>query len=772
MKQVVKYTLALLLFYSGASWALSEFTVEKIKLQGLSGIAESTVYNYLPVKEGELLTEQKASTIIRTLFKQGFFNDVSLLRDGNTLIVNLVERPSISNIKIEGNEEISEEDLTNALKSINLSVGRIFNRSLLDKVQQEVKRQYFALGRYGVKITSNVIEQERNRVAIEINIDEGQVTRIRKINLIGNNAYPDDELFEVFQSGAHSDWSVFTSDSQYSKQKLFADIELLRSYYMDRGYVKFKIVDTNVSITPDKSDVFITINVDEGGRYSIDKVKLSGEFVVPEEELKKFLRTKSGDTFSRRQISETTKAITDRLGIDGYAFANVNAHPEINDEDKTVSLTFFLDPGKRVYIRRVAFGGNVKTHDDVLRREMRQLEGGWFSTAKLERSKTRLIRTGFFEDVNIETPLVAGKTDMVDVVINVTERPSGSVQASVGYGQGSGVILSGSVNQNNFLGTGKRVGLEVSNNDVNRVYSFSMTDPYYTIDGISRSFRLYFRETDADQAVSIAGYSADEYGGSLSFGFPLSEYRSARVGFQLDNTVFKLDSSPPTLYKSFEDKYGNNFDTLTLLGSWSYDTRDRIIFPEYGLYTIISADVTSPGGDLQFFKTSLRQQLYWTIFRKWTLHLDGTIAYADGYGDTPEVPFYEHYYAGGAQSVRGFRANSLGPRDEVIGDTIGGNKKAIGVAEILFPNPFDAESKSVRFSAFIDSGWIWGYREPLDISNSEGIKDAIRDLRAAYGFGFTWMAPIGALKFSWAWALRSQRGDETERFQFSIGAPF
>lgn len=772
MKQVVNFTLAFLLFYSGASWALSEFTVEKIKLQGLSGIAESTVYNYLPIKEGELLTEQKSSLIIRTLFKQGFFNDVSLLREGNTLIVKLVERPSISNIKIKGNEEISEDDLTKALKSINLSVGRIFNRSLLDKVEQEVKRQYFALGRYGVKITSNVIDQERNRVAIEINIDEGQVTRIRQINIIGNNAYDDQELLDVFQSGAHSDWSVFTSDSQYSKQKLFADVELLRSFYMDRGYVKFNIVSTNVSITPDKSDVFITINIDEGGKYSIDDVKLSGEFVVPEEELKKFLQIKSGDVFSRRQISETTKAISDRLGLDGYAFANVNAHPEVNDEDKKVSLTFFLDPGKRVYIRRVAFGGNVKTHDEVLRREMRQLEGGWFSTSKLERSKTRLMRTGFFEDVNIETPLVAGKTDMVDVVINVTERPSGSVQASVGYGQDSGVILSGSVNQNNFLGTGKRVGLEVSNNDVNTVYSFSMTDPYYTIDGISRSFRLYFRKTDADQAVSIAGYSADEYGGSMSFGFPLSEYRSARIGLQVDNTSFRLDSSPPSLYSNFENKYGNSFDTLTITGSWSYDTRDRIIFPESGIYTIVGADVTSPGGDLQFFKLNLRQQFYWTLFRKWTLHLDGTIAYADGYGDTPEVPFYEHYYAGGAQSVRGFRANSLGPRDDAYGDTIGGDKKAIGIAEILFPNPFDAESKSVRFSAFIDSGWIWGYGQPLDISNSQGVKDALRDLRAAYGFGFTWMAPIGALKFSWAWPLRHQPGDETERFQFSIGAPF
>ncbi len=772
MKQVVKIILALVVFYSGASWALTPFKVEDIKLEGLSGIAESTVYNYLPIKEGEFLDEKKASQIIHALFKQGFFNDVTLLRDGNTLIIKLEERPSISNIKIKGNEEISEEDLTNALKSINLAVGRIFNRSLLDKVEQEVKRQYFSLGRYGVKIQSKVIEQERNRVAIEIDIDEGSVTRIRQINLIGNKTFSDKELLSVFQSGAHSDWSVFTSDSQYSKQKLNADVEMLRSYYMDRGFVKFNLSGTQVTITPDKSDVFITITMDEGGRYTIDKVKLSGEFVVPEEELKEKLQVHPGDVFSRRKISETTKAITDRLGLEGYAFANVNALPEINDEEKKVTLTFFVDPGKRVYIRRVKFAGNVKTHDEVLRREMRQLEGGWFSTAKLQRSKTRLMRTGFFEDVNIETPLVPGRTDMVDVAINVVERPSGSIQASVGYGQSSGVILQGSINQNNFLGTGKRIGLEITNNDVNRVYSFSMSDPYYTIDGISRSFRLYFRETDARRATSIAGYTSNEYGGSLSYGFPLSEYRRASIGFQLDNTSFFLQSNPPKLYTAFENKYGNSFDTFTIQGSWSYDTRDRLIFPESGIYTNINTDVTVPGGDLQFYKVSLRQQFFIRLARRWTIHLDGTIAFADGYGKTDDVPFYEHYYAGGAQSVRGFRANSLGPRDDTFNNTIGGDKKAIGIGELLFPNPFDAESKSIRFSLFLDSGWVWGYRQPLDISNQEGVIDALKDLRMAYGIGFTWMAPIGALKFSWAWPLRKQRGDQSERFQFSIGAPF
>jgi len=766
MKQVVKLILAIIIVYSPGSWALSSFKIENIKLEGLQGIAASTVFNYLPMKEGDVLTEETSSEAIRALFKTGFFNDISLARDGNTLILNLTERPAIAKVKISGNDEISEEDLTSALKRIGLSEGRIFNRSLLEKVEQELQRQYFSLGKYGVKIQSKLLPQERNRVALDIEIDEGRVTRIRQINVIGNTAFPEQELLDVFKSAPHSDWSVFTDDSQYSQQKLFADIELLRSYYMDRGYINFTIESTQVSITPDKDDVFITININEGGKFKIDKVQLSGEFVVDEDELNKLVNINSGDIFSRRLVSESSSRISARLGVDGYAFANINAHPEINEEDRTVSLTFFIDPGKRVYIRRISFAGNIKTHDEVLRREMRQLEGGWYSTAKLERSKTRLVRTGFFEDVNMETPLVPGRTDVVDVIINVTERPSGSIQASVGYGQGSGVILSGSVNQNNFLGTGKQVGAEISNNRVNTVYSFSLTDPYYTIDGISRSFRLYFRETDASQASSIAGYNANVYGGSMSFGFPLSEYRRARIGIGFDNTDFTLADDPPPTYDAFEDEYGSAFDTFTITGTWTFDTRNSVIFADSGLHTVLTTDVTLPGGDLQFFKVSLRQQFFWTAIKNWTLHLDASAAYARGYGKTEQVPFYEYYYAGGAQSVRGFRANSLGPREGTFNNTIGGTKRIIGIAELLFPNPFAKDSKSVRFAAFVDSGAIIGNDIQFDP------KDYYDELSASYGIAFTWLAPIGALKFSWAWPLKTQTDDQTERFQFSIGAPF
>jgi len=770
MTQAVKWILAFLLLYSPGIWAISSFKIERIKLSGLQGIAASTVFNYLPVKEGEILTDDNSSEIIRVLFQTGFFNNIQLSKENKTLVIHFIERPAIANIKISGNDEISTEDLTTALKGIGLHEGRIFNRSLLEKVEQELQRQYFALGKYGVKIKSTLLPQERNRVAIDIEIDEGVITRIREINIVGNTAFSEEKLLSIFQSGAHSDWSVYTSDSQYSKQKLFADIELLRSYYMDRGYINFTIESTQVSITPDKSDVFITININEGGKFRVSNVGLSGRFVVPKEELEKFLTIKADDIFSRKKVSVSSTRITERLGLDGYAFANVNAQPDIDNENQTVGLTFFVDPGKRVYIRRVMFGGNVKTHDEVLRREMRQMEGGWFSTAKLERSKTRLFRTGFFEDINVETPLVAGRTDLVDIVITVTERPSGSIQASVGFGQGSGLILSGSVNQNNFLGTGNRIGAEISNNRVNTIYSFSLTDPYYTIDGISRSFRLYLRKTDASRASSIAGFVSDAYGGSMSFGFPLSEYYRASAGIGFDNTDFTLDpDSAPASYLDFERaNQSSEFDTYTMMTSWTFDTRDRIVFAQSGLHTILSADVTTPGGDLQFYKISLRQQLFFTIIKNWTLHLEGFGAFARGYGKTDIVPFYEHYYAGGAQSVRGFRANSLGPREPAGARslTIGGTKKLIGIAELLFPNPFAEESKSVRFSFFVDSGSVYGNDIGYDYM------EYLRRTSSSYGFAFTWIAPIGALKFSWAWPLRTQPTDQTERFQFSIGAPF
>jgi len=750
-----------LIFFTSVSWAFTPFTVENIRLDGLQRISESTVFNYLPIKVGDEMDKEKASEAIRALFRTGFFNDIQLELDNQTVVLILEERPSIAKINIAGNEEINTDDLTTALKKIGLAEGRVFNRSLLEKVELELQRQYFALGKYGVDIESKLLPQERNRVAIDVTIEEGDAAQIREINIIGNKAFERELLLEVFKLGAYSYWSLFNGDSKYSKQMLSADLETLRSYYLDRGYINFTIDSTQVSITPDKRDVYITINISEGGKFKVNSVTLAGDLIVDEAELMKLISVKASDTFSRKSVTESSSTINERLGIEGYAFANVNAIPEIDNETQSVDLTFFVDPGKRVYVRRVSFSGNSKTHDEVLRREMRQLEGGWISTTKLNRTKVRLQRTGFFDEVNIETPSVPGQPDMVDVEFTVTERPSGNVTASMGYGQGSGLILAASINQNNFLGTGKRVSAEVNNSQVDTVYSFSFTDPYYTIDGVSRGFRLFSRKTEADQA-GIAKYITNVYGAAITYGFPLSEYRTARIGIGFDNTDLRTFDNTPEEYKAFERDNGSNYDTFKLTASWSYDTRDRVLFADSGTHILLSSEIGLPGSDLSYYKLSYRHQWFIPIVKGWTFHIQGNYAQGDGYGSLNKLPFFEHYFAGGGQSVRGFRDNSLGPKDELSQDSLGGSRKLTGTGELIFPLPFSENSRSVRLSAFVDAGNVYGSDQSLDL----------KEVRASYGISFVWITPVGALRFSWAWPLRSEPEDEKQRFQFSIGAPF
>lgn len=736
-------------------------TISDIRLHGLQRITEATVLNYLPLKPGDPLTQTAAAQALRELFKTGFFSDVELKLDGTVLHVYLVERPSIAEIKISGNKEIETEQLKTALKEIGLAEGRVFNRSLLDKVEQELQRQYFNLGKYGAQITSKVTPQDLNRVAVSIDIAEGDVARIRDITIIGNKAYTDDELLGVFQLGAHDTLAFLSGSSKYSKQKLAGDLESLRSYYMDRGYINFSIDSTQVSITPDKKDVYVTVNITEGNKFTVKDVALSGDLIVPEEELRKLIAITPGETFSRKLVTESSNKINERLGEEGYAFANVNAVPDVDKDTKTVSLTFFIDPNNRVYVRRINFSGNLKTQDVVLRREMRQMEGAWISTSKLNRSRIRLQKTGFFDDVNIETPPVPGKSDQVDVNVSVVERPSGSITASMGYGQGQGLILAASINQNNFFGTGKRVSAEVNNSDVNRIYSFSFTNPYYTIDGVSRGFRLFSRKTTA-AAANIADYTADVYGGSVNYGFPLSEYNFARLELGFDNTYLKLSSATPQQYREYAEANGYSYDAPKITAGWSHDTRNKAFFADTGTYISLSGEVAVPGGSVTYYKASYKHQWYIPLLKNWTLLFDGELAYGDGYGDTPLLPFFENYYAGGGQSVRGFRDNSLGPKDPATGGALGGNRKATGTAELIFPLPFAESGRSFRVSSFVDVGNVFGEGEDLTLGA----------LRAAYGVSAIWLTPVGALRFSWAWPLHSQPGDETSVFQFSIGAPF
>ena len=527
--------LLLFLLVSQAVKGDEEFIVEDIQVKGLQRISVGTVYNYLPVNVGERFSLDNVAPAIKALFKTGFFKDISLEREGSTLIVNVVERPSIAKIIFEGNKDLSKDDLTKALKKIGLAEGKVFDQQVLDKVEQELSRQYFSHGKYGLKITTEVSNLTRNRVGIHIKISEGRVAKIKQINVVGNNVFDDETLLRNLELSTSNLLSFYTKNDQYSKQKLQADLETLRSYYLDRGYINFNIESTQVAITPDKKDIYVTINVKEGDVYTLEKVKLAGNLVVDPQELIKLAKVGPGETFSRKNATETSKAISDRLGDDGYAFANVNMVPEINEAKKTVDMTFFVDPGKRVYVRRINMKGNSKTRDEVLRREMRQMESSWASSSKIERSKTRLERLGYFEEVNVETPPVAGTADQIDVNYTVTEKPSGNLSAGIGFSQTQGIVLNANIAQDNVFGSGKRVNIAFNNSDYATSYQFGFFNPYFTVDGVSQGYNLGYTKRNAGQ-INIANYSTNVMNAGVNFGIPLNEFDNLRFDVDVKHT--------------------------------------------------------------------------------------------------------------------------------------------------------------------------------------------------------------------------------------------
>lgn len=739
----------------------SEFVVRDIQVEGLQRISAGTVFNYLPVQTGSTVSEQDYPDIIRALFKTGFFTDVRLERSGNVLIVTVTERPAIAEVQIEGNKDISTDDLKKALTSVGLVEGRVFDRSLLDKVEQELLQQYYSRGRYAVQIDSQVRPLERNRVAIKLIISEGAVASISQINIVGNKAFTEKELLGLMQSSTTGWLSFFTKDDQYAKQKLAADIETLRSFYLDRGYLKFNVESTQVSITPDKKDVYITINVTEGEPYTVENVQLTGAFgVVPEAELRKLIDIEPGETFSRAKITEITKSIGQRLGEEGYAFANVNTVPQVNDESRKVDLTFLIDPGRRVYVRRINFQGNIKTQDEVLRREMRQTEGAGYSTKDLDRSKTRLQRLDYLESVNVEMAAVPGTNDQVDVNYTLVERPSGSLLFGIGYGQESGLLLNASVTQNNFLGTGNQMSLVLNNSDIGANYSLSYNNPYYTIDGISRGFRIYYQDIDAAQ-VNTADYVLNSYGGQVSFGFPLNEFDTLVILPGYDHIQIDTTDGTPIEIIDYINQNGDNFNEFKLDGSWARDSRNRTIFPTSGGLNQISAEFAIPGSDAQYYKLNYRGIFYYPLTRWMTWSLGGDIGYGDGYGDTSGLPFFENFYAGGLRSVRGYKANTLGPRYS-NNEPSGGAFKTTASTQLILPVPFMEKSENVRVAAFFDAGNVFATASDFDAS----------ELRYSVGLSGLWLSPLGPIVLSVAAPLNDQSGDETEAFQFSFGVPF
>ncbi len=771
MRLKTKISTLIFTLFSTSAFAFQPFVIKDIKVEGLQRTEAGTVFNYLPVQVGDTMTDEYATKTIKALYSSGFFKDVRVESEGDILLITVQERSSIAQIDFSGNKSFPSDKMKEGLKQIGISEGLIFDKSQLDRAEQEIKRQYLSQGKYSASVKAVVSPLERNRVAVRFEIEEGKVAKIKDINIVGNKAFAGEDLKSEFLLNTANWMSWWNKDDQYSKQKLTADLESLKSFYLNRGYLEFGIDSTQVSISPDKQDIYITINVTEGEKYTISDIKLAGELQVPEQELTKLITINKGDVFSREKVSETSKALSDRLSNEGYAFSNVNAVPEINKENHTAAFTFFVDPGRRVYVRRINLQGNSRTKDAVLRREMRQLESAWYAGDKIKRSKERLDRLQFFDSVEIETPTVPGTTDQVDLNVTVAEKSTGSVQFGAGLSSSEGVVLGFNINQPNFLGTGNRVATQINTSKTNTVYSLSFTDPYFTPDGVSRGFDIYRRDVDTTQYSSsntVGAYKSSSYGLGVDFGLPLSENDFLSAGISVDSTQIDLTSTSPIQYINYcGNASGCSNNSLLLNGAWTFDSRDNLLFPNRGVLQKFSAEVAVPGLDLEYYKVNYKHAWYTGIGENLTLMLNGELGYADSYGGK-NFPFFKNYYLGGVGSVRGFQNGSIGPQglDPSSGLTysIGGTKRVLGNTELFMPMPFIKDSKQFRLSAFIDGGAIYGGGSSTT-ANSDALKFST-------GLGLTWVSPFGPLKLIYAKPLNASSDDKTQSIQFQLGQQF
>ncbi len=740
------------------AYAFEPFVVQDIKLEGLQRISIGTVFNYLPIKVGDEINDDLTSEAIKKLFTTGFFKDVKIEREGNVLVVFVAERPAIADVSISGNSALPTEQLEQALKQIGLKVGHVLDRSVVTVIEQELQRQYYSLGKYAVKIETTITPLERNRVNVEVKIAEGESANIYAFNIVGNTIFSDKKLLSFMELGGTG---ILGGRKEYSKQHFAADLEILKSYYQDRGYINFRINSTQVSLTPDKQDVYITVNVTEGNKYKINKIALSGTLIATEDELRKLITFKEGDIFSRKAASLSRTNINDRLSEDGYAFANVNLSPTIDEKNKTVDLTFFVDPGRRVYVNRINIYGNIKTKDEVIRREIRQMEGDWMSTKSIAQSKKRLNRLGFFDDITVETPAVENTNDQVDVNYTVSERSTGSLSAGLGYNDTQGAIINFSISQNNFVGTGNKVSVSINNSSVVQNNTLSYTNPYYTEDGISRGFNIYKRKFSALEA-SISNYSTNSSGIGVNYGIPMSESDSLGLGLSYDNTEIIAGTTATQELLDFIAASGSSYANYKARLSWSHDTRNKAIFANQGNLASAGIDVTLPGSDLEYYKLSLRYLQYFPIAENVTLLFNTQLGYGKAYGGTLSLPPFENYYAGGSRSVRGYDSNRLGPRDPATNNPLGGNKRVVTNLELILPNPFAENSKSIRFSIFLDAGNVFAENQSIDVG----------ELRSSLGAALIWITPVGLMRFSWANTLNDKPGDDTKSFQFTLGSTF
>ena len=739
------------------AWAFDPFLVRDIRLIGVQRVEPGTVFGYLPVKVGERLDEQRASQAVRALYATGLFNDVRLEVDGDVLVVYLEERPSIASVEISGAKDIPSEGLLKGMKELGLAESRIFDRALLERAEQEIKRQYLARGKYAAKVTSTVTPLERNRVAISMAIEEGEDARITQIRIVGNQAFPERTLLDQLSLTTPTWVSWYTKTDQYAREKLAGDLERLRSYYLNRGYLEFAIDSTQVSIDPDREGVYVTINVTEGERYTVTGHRFTGNTLGREAELDRLMAVRAGDVFNGERLSESTRAMTELFGSIGYAFANVNAIPEIDRDKRTVFFNIAVDPGRRAYVRRINVSGNARTRDEVVRRELRQFESAWYDTDKIRLSRERLMRLGYFDNVTIDTTPVPDAPDQVDLNVNVSERSTGTFLVGIGFSSTDYLILTASVNQQNFLGTGKSLGVNVNTGSTQQTIELRSTDPYFTIDGISRTFDLYSRRLNADE-LNLGDYRLLTQGVGLRFGIPYTEVDRLTFGLVYERNRINLGANPPNRYSDYVAAFGeSSWAVLGTLG-WLRDERDSPLTPTRGLYMGGNLEFTLPVGDLRYTRANFDVQWYKPLTKDYTIGLYGSVARGWALDDTL-YPIFKNYYAGGIGSVRGFEPASLGPRDN-DGYPLGGQSKIVGSAEFLFPLPGAGNDQQVRLFGFVDVGNVWPDRIELS------------ELRASAGLGLNWLSPLGPLKLSVGYPLNKQPEDRTQRFQFQIGTGF
>ncbi|HEY8609469.1 MAG TPA: outer membrane protein assembly factor BamA [Noviherbaspirillum sp.] len=753
---------------TGHALAVEPFTVKDIRVEGIQRTEAGTVFSYLPVRVGETYNDEKGAAAIKALYATGFFKDVRLEVEGDVLVVMVEERPAIAGVDFSGTKEFDKEQLTKALKDIGLGESRIYDKALLDRAEQELKRQYLSRGLYGVQITTTVTPIERNRVNVSFAVDEGEVARIKQINIIGNKAFPESELRGLLNLRTPGWFTWYTKADQYSKQKLTGDIETLRSYYLNRGYLEMQVESTQVSITPDKKDIYITININEGDKFTVAGVKLEGEMFGREEEFRSLVELKPGDVYSGEKLQESVKKISERMGNFGYAFANVNANPEINREKKEVSFTVLVDPGKRVYVRRINIAGNTKTRDEVVRREFRQFENSWYDGDKIRLSRDRVDRLGYFKEVGIETPEVPGTTDQVDVNMTVAEKPTGNILLGAGFSSSEKLMLTGSIQQANAFGSGNTLGLDVNTSRLNRTIALSQVTPYFTDDGVSRSYEVFLRTTRPPE-VNTGDYMVRTTGANVKFGVPFSEVDTVFFGVGVERTqVETYQGDPdfndsPELYLRYVRDFGDGRTATTtsfpLTVSWQRDSRDSALAPTTGRYQRANLDI-APFGTQRYYRAVYQHQWFRPLWRGVTLAVNGEVGYGNGLGGNP-YPIFKNWYAGGIGSVRGYEGSSLGPK-AANGDPLGGSSRIIANAELQFPFPGSGNDRTLRWFTFFDAGNVFADDAKFDAG----------ELRYSAGAGISWVSPVGPLKLSFGVPLNAKDGDKKQSFQFQLGTGF